>query len=172
MFIRQSIRSDFCAPYATAAFLGLHGVDVNRRQVQRQFKVRRLGWAGATHEEMAEVVQTSLPIAKIGWRHIAPSNGEMVLPTLRRWASKAPLLVTARCRQLRHGVADWHTFVILQGTWPLELVDPLGPPPAGASTANSMLFRTGPTLLTLCSADAARWALDPMFRISALTAVL
>ena len=169
MFIRQSIRSNNCAPYATATFLGLLGRVMNRTAALSAFGVRRRGWSGASHEDMSRVVEAAIPGVKTKWLHLRARKPCTVLAKLANATAVHPLLVTARCLHLRHDVADWHAFVVVDAIAErATLLDPLAPHPVGDRAGNSTLFSANGTLTAESPGTAGRWSIDLDFRVSAM----
>jgi hypothetical protein len=169
VFLRQNVRSNYCAPYATAMFLSLVGREMDRAEALRSFSVRRKGWSGATHEEMAQVVGCAVPGIRTRWRHLKAANVENLISHLKRSSSGRPVLVTARCELLRHGVADWHTFVVIEADdKSATLLDPLGRCPESLEHGNAVLRVIDGRLRTDASSSDAQWAIDLDNRVSAM----
>lgn len=146
-FIRQSIRSDYCAVYATAMYLTLLGCETDRRQALLLFGAKRgTPWPGASHSDMLAVIRCCLPDYNGNWRKI-PRSASAIRRTFQGIAARgSPALITAYCRHRTSGVECGHAFLVTgfqDGRF--LLLDPLGLPPlvgdlhnasAGAASAH------------------------------------
>jgi hypothetical protein len=141
MFIGQSLRSDYCAVYATGMALSLAGYPTDRRRAMALFGASP-GWSGASHQAIAEAIKRATRSSVPAWQHSPKSGG-----ALTQWmrdqlagAAGAPLVITAWCRHRLHRVTCGHAFVatgIEENS--LLLLDPLGPRPADRSNFNARI---------------------------------
>lgn len=169
LFLRQSLRSDYCAVYASGMLLSLLGVVTDRQRARQLFGVRPGGWRGSSHRQIRQVLCDGVPGAAFHWRHSRPGR-EGICALLRTAAAAGPpALVTAYCRHPRLEVSCGHAFLLTgarAGT--LLLLDPLGRPPAAGERFNACLdtaARADPDLLAV---DGVAWSIDAARRVSVL----
>ncbi len=161
MFVRQGPRSIYCAPYATAAFLGLIGQSLGRKEILRAFGARRANWPGASRMEIARVAGAACPGLRTSWLHLHASSGTDLFGRLAQVWEGRPLLATANCLLLRHEVTDWHTFVILAVAHDaVRIVDPLFRPPADGDLGNMELRLFDGRAQTSNQSSRLAWAVD------------
>lgn len=140
-FIRQSIRSDYCAVYATAMFLSLLGCPTSRKQALRMFGARRgMTWPGASQADILTVIRQRLPGFSARWRRSAGSSSGLLRAFERAAGRGLPALVAAQCRHRSSGVECGHAFLLTGSSGGrLLLLDPLCRPPAEGEQHNANL---------------------------------
>jgi hypothetical protein len=117
VFIRQSIRSDYCAVYSTAMYMSLVGRATGRVEALRMFGARPGAWTGARHVQIRQILEAYVPHLRTRWRHIsAPTCAKVVKGFLRAASTGMPALVTAYCLHRRYGLTCGHTFLITGAT--------------------------------------------------------
>src|SRR5438132_519268 len=161
VFVRQGPRSNYCAPYATAAFVGLLGQTMGRAEALRTFRARRAGWRGASRADIARVVCESCPGVRASWQHVRAASARELFGRLREAWDGRPLLATANCLLLRHQVTDWHTFVIVAlADKAVKILDPLFRPPAAGQSGNMELRLFDGRAQTSNPSSRLAWAID------------
>jgi hypothetical protein len=137
-FIRQNIRSDYCAVYATAMFLSLAGHPISRSKALELFAVRSRTWVGATHDEMCAAIAKINPSLALGWSCTQPTTTRGFFRVAKDSWRGYPTLVTAHCVHSRYGVSDWHAFVLVAvSTDTVAILDPLSRPPSAGCISNA-----------------------------------
>jgi hypothetical protein len=161
VFVRQGPRSNYCAPYATAAFVGLLGQPMGRAEALRTFRTRRAGWRGASRADIARVVCEACPGVRASWQHVHAASAGDLLGRLREAWDGRPLLATASCLLLRHQVTDRHTFVIVAlADEAVKIIDPLFRPPAAGQCGNMELRLVDGRAQTSNPSSRLAWAID------------
>lgn len=152
-FFRQSVRSDYCAVYATGSLLALHDVHLSRTQLLRRFGCdTRTTWRGAAPLQIASVVEMELQGARCRAERVS-------LRRLRR--TSKPLLVAAVGRLCRNTpLRCWHAFVVLSNRrGVLKLIDPLAAPPSTLLAGNARI-RLGDRSPAWLHVDGAPWEIS------------
>lgn len=163
-FIRQSIRSDYCAVYATAMYLSLLGCQTDRRQALHLFGAKRgAPWRGATHIDMLAVIRRCLPDYNARWLRTARSSSAVRRSFQAIAARGSPALVTAYCRHRSSGVECGHAFLVTGFQEDrFLLLDPLGRPPSKADQYNtSTVAKSARDGLDLWPVEGSAWDLIP-----------
>lgn len=172
LFLRQSLRSDYCAVYASGMLLSLLGVATDRRQARQLFGVRPGHWRGSTHRQIRQVLCDRVPGVAFHWRH--SRRGRDGVCDLLRTAAAAgqPALVTAYCRHPRLQASCGHAFLLTGARMDtVLLLDPLGRPPAAGERFNACLDaapRAGAADAALLEVDGVAWSIDSSRRVSVL----
>jgi len=170
VFIRQTIRSDYCAVHSTAMALTLAGHPTSRLEGLRLFEAGRR-WTGASHASISRAILRRT--GRLGrWRH-GPSGNELeLLPWLQRMAAAlkgSPAVVTAYCQHRTLDLICGHSFVLV-GLTPthVELLDPLGKRPAAGQSTNVLLSLAQQPNDGLLATTGAVWDLRVDQKISVL----
>lgn len=152
MFIRQSIRSDYCAVYATGMALSLAGFETSRQRALSLFRAGR-GWQGAAHTDIDAAINRATGREGLAWcSTFGALDGRNTLLWLGRQAKLAggPIIVTASCRLVRHNVVCGHAFLVVgceEGR--LQLLDPLTREPKAGERHNLEMTDAGCSDLTV-----------------------
>lgn len=160
MFLRQSIRSDYCAVYAAATLAGLCGTVIDRQQALRSFGVRAGAWSGAPDLQVARVVEGWLPGARAVWHHRRVRSIQQLLECVSQLVPCGTYgLLAAMCRHTRHQVEADHAVVIVQARpKSLLLIDPLSSPPRPSCISNARVSATSTQFGDRIVVDGAAWS--------------
>ena len=173
MFLRQSIRSDYCAVYAAATLAGLCGAVIDRKQALRSFGVRAGAWSGAPDLQVAQVLEGWLPGARAVWHHRRVRSIQQLLDCVSQLVPSGTYgLLAAMCRHTRHQVEADHAVVIVQAQpSSLRLIDPLSCPPRPSCISNAHVSTTSPQFGDRIAVDGAAWSFvtSQELRIMSLT---
>lgn len=158
MFLGQSLRSDYCAIYATAMALTLAGHPTNRRQAFKLFKAGP-GWSGASHAEISSVLRRRMRSFRRRWRHSLCDNPVSAAATLYAAAvGDEPLLVTAYCRHRSLDLVCGHAFLVVGcddgGLW---LLDSLSRRPTDGAKTNARILLEQSLDGSLLRIDGSPW---------------
>jgi hypothetical protein len=140
LFIRQDIRSDYCAVYATGMCLSLAGMPTSRKDARELFGARA-HWPGASHSQIRLAVQRRHPDFNGRWRHLKASSGREVYRALElAVGAGSPVLVTAYCRHRALRITCGHAFVATQLTGAgIGVLDSLSGKPGGRACHNAII---------------------------------
>ena len=141
LFLRQSLRSDYCAIYATAMALSLLDSPVGRRAALRMFRAAPGEWYGASHMLISKVVQDRLGRPSPSWHSVPASSSKRICDALARAVkSGRPSIVTAYCIHRRLQLRCGHAFVLMDRTSSaFRFMDPLSPAPSHGAKHNATL---------------------------------
>lgn len=170
MFIRQSIRSDYCAVHSTAMALTLAGHVTSRRESLRLFSAGTR-WTGASHASIAEAIFRRT--GQVGrWRHGPSGDSQVLLTWLHKTAAAlkgCPAVVTAYCQHRTLNLVCGHSFVLVGLTSThIQLLDPLGRRPADNTSMNIFLALAQRPEAGLLTATGAVWDLCASSQVSVL----
>lgn len=142
-------------------WLALCGVHASRGAAKRWFAVRPSSWTGASHAAVAGVIARHLPAAVGGWqRHRLRAPAQLATIAAALLSDGWPVLVTAICELREPAVRCRHAFVITSiDRNRIDLLDPLGRPPAHGSRGNAWIDASQPAR-RLVEVQGAPWRLD------------
>ena len=144
LFLRQSKRSNYCGIYSAGMLFSLLGYPTTRREALRLFGLRNSnpGYTGTTHHRMGKVIAVRLGAPGWRWRYYRQFYFRSVVRSMftHFTNTRRPTLISFGAIH-KNGV--WrcrHTAVVVGATDEcIDLLDPLGAPPADRNAANVYL---------------------------------
>lgn len=142
MFIRQSIRSDYCAIYSVGMCLTIAGHPTNRQQAMAMFDARRGKWAGASQAQIRNVLAARIVDLRSKWQRFSSTNQNSIHGALRRALRPGRMaLVTAYCKHRTLGITCGHVFLAtgIRSDGSIEILDPLCKKPKTGTLWNASI---------------------------------
>jgi hypothetical protein len=172
-FLRQHLRSDYCAVYATGMAMSLAGRATDRASARALFEVRGGQWSGANHAMISGAIRKALGASTGRWRHSRACTAVGLWKFLRSSSGRAyPIIATAYCRHRKLGLECGHAFVLVAADDDRVLaVDPLSCRPAQGLVHNIQIDRPsrGDLLLRV---RGSSWDLCAGRRVSTLALIV
>ena len=144
MFIRQSLRSDYCAVYSVGMCLTIAGHPTNRKEALLMFGAQPGKWNGASQAQIRSVLAARIVNLSGKWQRLASANREGVHRALRRSLNAdCTAVVTAYCKHRALGITCGHVFLAtgIGSDGSIELLDPLCKRPKAGTLRNASIPR-------------------------------
>lgn len=161
-FIKQQIRSNFCAVYSAAVTLSLWGIPTSKPVAMRIFGARRRGWRPPDHETLRQTLETVVGDIKVEVKkcrvHSVAALGSILQ---RRLESQPAVLVTANCELLRQRVVAHHAFVVTHASSQgVGIIDSLAKRPKVNAAFNAWIPSCQAAKRGLLHVEGSPWAID------------
>jgi hypothetical protein len=170
-FLRQSVRSNYCAPYTCAMLLAFYGYRFSRVEALRLFGLERrvAHWRGASHTDVLHAILRAAPDLHPHWQHHRRLGFEGFRDVMSNALLRsAVVLATAVGVYGRERYCAKHAFLVTGvARGRVQILDPLGKPPSSRQPSNAYISDQ-PNAFGLHRVRGSPWDIDLAGRVSLL----
>lgn len=175
-FIKQQVRSDYCAVYASATLLSLCGRRTTKSSALRIFGVRRRSWTVPNRDAVKAALESIVGESNVALTTRKFDSIENVAVFCNGALLRTPaLLMTAFCRHSEYGVTAQHAFVVTKASsGGIGIIDSLGRRPATDDVFNAWIHLPRTSTRRFVVVEGASWSMDikspiSVFKICGIT---